>query len=955
MLLSANGMAEKSGDQLSILFVQGSVEIVPNGVGEAVKTLYTGQNLSFNNDTYLSLSENSNLILHHKGKCFQTAKPGTYPLTSVLKEHGSFLCRTHLFLSRITTPRNIVVEHHPRGENEDFKLQKYFNNSWQTIKQQYAQNEKINQNEMILAAAFFEREKEYTRVAALFGILSEISPLYRQLYQDSLLRADDNAVKQELEHLHQPEFGKSDNHALLIGIAQYRHGEWQNLDNAINDINRFEEILVGNYRFPRENIHKLKNATRLEILNSLERLAEEAGQSSNVLIYYAGHGYFERETGKGYWVPSDGASPDSKSQFIDSETVLRKTEQIPGTHTLLIADSCFSGDLINKSRTSIIPPNRYFLSLTKKPSRQIISAGGLETVFDKGEAGDHSVFAEALFGILDTPRKTPLSASELALLLRKDIKNRGQQQTPAYGRFAGLRDKNGEFFFIRKDQSPGDLGAQRSITVDQKIIPRVMVANVRTSGLESENDKLLRSLVKNSLAETKLFELLEIPDSGESVSDPQMNCDDKLCAISHAQKAGADAIITVTLHRFEKKRYFITANILSVHDGSVLLTKTIEHEGELSEMKASLRKLAFKLQEADGALDIRSNPSDAEIVLDGKTIKERSNTIIRDLEPGIHTLILQKGELWASQTIKLEPGESKNLELDLNALPVAWKIESTPTGAEVRIDGDYQGQTPLTILKPVAQYDLEISLEGYASVQEPINVLPSTNFVTYQELKKAVAVRLNITPPDVEIRIDGRMPEMESEQIWFDDINETKTLNIILGEGKHQILATHKGMSGPYKITPELKAGDEYQLDINVDLTESYLINLEYETNLMKFQAAKKRAHTALSLGTIMFLYSVDQYRQILDLEDRKEKSESDMLNAASKKESLEYYSAAKSYGNQIERRNQQMMTSAALSLVAFAAWYWFDPEPVEKPVELSVRPLIINDSSFGLGMSLKW
>jgi PEGA domain-containing protein len=336
-------------------------------------------------------------------------------------------------------------------------------------------------------------------------------------------------------------------------------------------------------------------------------------------------------------------------------------------------------------------------------------------------------------------------------------------------------------------------------------------------------------------------------------------------------------------------------------------------------------------------------------------MKNKSDTIIEDLSPGVHTLLLQKGELWSSRVIQLEPGERKILELDLNALPVAWKIESEPMGVDIFINDEFQGKTPLTVIKPVAVYDLQTRMEGFVPIRKEIKLYPLNGFVTDLQLKKAVPVSLNITPPDAEIRIDGLEYLINSSKTMFHEIENNVRHQIVLGEGRHKILATHEGMEAPFTTEIVLNAGKNYEFDIGVELNNSYLANLEVETQMEDYQNAKRNADTALGMGILFFSYSVAQYQQIIVLEDQKERYESRMLNAASKKESLKHYETAKSHGESIDRHNNDMIISAALSLGAFILYYWLDPEPMEKPVNISLQPFIRLDSQYGLGASFKW
>ena len=55
------------------------------------------------------------------------------------------------------------------------------------------------------------------------------------------------------------------------------------------------------------------------------------------------------------------------------------------------------------------------------------------------------------------------------------------------------------------------------------------------------------------------------------------------------------------------------------------------------------------------------------------------------------------------------------INVDLKKLDGSYKIESSPLGAEVFINGEYKGHTPLQGVLPVGSYQVELKMEEYAS------------------------------------------------------------------------------------------------------------------------------------------------------------------------------------------------------------------------------------------------
>ena len=140
-------------------------------------------------------------------------------------------------------------------------------------------------------------------------------------------------------------------YALIIGVDDYK-GSWSPLENAVHDARAIEKLLRSKYRF--NQIRTLYNeaATRENIINEFLWLVENAKQNDNVLIYYSGHGEFEKKLNKGYWVPVD-AQTASISIYISNSDIQTFLGSIASKHTLMVADACFSGDIFRGKTVSV--------------------------------------------------------------------------------------------------------------------------------------------------------------------------------------------------------------------------------------------------------------------------------------------------------------------------------------------------------------------------------------------------------------------------------------------------------------------------------------------------------------------------------------------------------------------------------------------------------------------------
>ena len=96
------------------------------------------------------------------------------------------------------------------------------------------------------------------------------------------------------------------NRALIMGVSNYKYEgpRLQSLENPIKDAQLLYDMLTANYKFEPSDVILLKDPTRQGIIDALDKLSNEATESDNVLIFYAGHGVWNKQKELGYWLPS---------------------------------------------------------------------------------------------------------------------------------------------------------------------------------------------------------------------------------------------------------------------------------------------------------------------------------------------------------------------------------------------------------------------------------------------------------------------------------------------------------------------------------------------------------------------------------------------------------------------------------------------------------------------------
>lgn len=233
-------------------------------------------------------------------------------------------------------------------------------------------------------------------------------------------------------------------HALVIGNNAY--ASLPKLLTAVNDAEVVASTLQTLYGF---EVTLLRDVTREQIINTLDKLRTALTEQDNLLIYYAGHGTLDKEAERGYWLPVN-AQPDTKANWLSTTEITDTLKAMSARHVLLVADSCYSGTLLRDGGEGIrsgTDTDTYFARLAQKRSRTALTSGGLEPVLDSG-GGNHSVFTKVFLSAL-RENTGILDGNTLSNQIKRMVVVNAAQ-TPEYSDIRHAGHDGGDFVFVRK-------------------------------------------------------------------------------------------------------------------------------------------------------------------------------------------------------------------------------------------------------------------------------------------------------------------------------------------------------------------------------------------------------------------------------------------------------------------------------------------------------------------------
>ncbi|AJG39941.1 hypothetical protein TRQ7_00435 [Thermotoga sp. RQ7] len=201
---------------------------------------------------------------------------------------------------------------------------------------------------------------------------------------------------------------------------------------------------------------------------------------------------------------------------------------------------------------------------------------------------------------------------------------------------------------------------------------------------------------------------------------------------------------------------------------------------------------------AFGTLIVDSDPPGMTVYVDGSY---RGKTpITMTVDEGTHYVTVYFENYTFYKEVYV--GENQTVRV-VARLPFAkLSLSSSPSGADVYINGDYRGKTPLTLNLSPGNYSLTFRKEGYREETRYITLGEGESRSIHIDLKPLRAtLRLRTDPVGVDVYMDGRYAGTTSES----------GLTIVLDPGTYSIRLEKEGYETD-SFTVNLKAGEEKEV-----------------------------------------------------------------------------------------------------------------------------------------------
>jgi formylglycine-generating enzyme required for sulfatase activity len=213
--------------------------------------------------------------------------------------------------------------------------------------------------------------------------------------------------------------------------------------------------------------------------------------------------------------------------------------------------------------------------------------------------------------------------------------------------------------------------------------------------------------------------------------------------------------------------------------------------------------LDLTLAPAWAEISIDSIPAGATILGDGEAVGTTPATL--EILQGERQLMLQSPS-YADWQLGLEivAGEAQSLgTIELEPASGLLSLSSTPTGANVTLDGEFQGQTPLQLaLSPDRDHRLAVFKPGYRRYSDTISLQAGSSEEKSIKLRAQLGeVKLRVEPANALVRVNGKPVGQGSQTISLPAVSHSIEVSLAGYASEKQRVTPRPGLQQLVEIS----------------------------------------------------------------------------------------------------------------------------------------------------------
>ena len=237
--------------------------------------------------------------------------------------------------------------------------------------------------------------------------------------------------------------------AVIIGNKVYQDRAPE-VDYAHNDADAFRRFVVGTLGFSPDNVVDLRDATKAQMESAFGSSGSARGQlwrraeadgSSDVVVFYSGHGVPGVNDRRGYLLPVDANPDTAEINGYPIDLLYENLSEVPHKSVTVFLDACFSGDSAGGGLITGASPVYVEADVSGLPGLTVLTATTGRQLASWDAEARHGLFTEhlleALYGAADADGNGRVSAAETKLYLDRHM-TRAARRTYGREQDAGL-------------------------------------------------------------------------------------------------------------------------------------------------------------------------------------------------------------------------------------------------------------------------------------------------------------------------------------------------------------------------------------------------------------------------------------------------------------------------------------------------------------------------------------
>ncbi|MCP4751986.1 MAG: hypothetical protein GY866_13915 [Proteobacteria bacterium] len=218
-------------------------------------------------------------------------------------------------------------------------------------------------------------------------------------------------------------------------------------------------------------------------------------------------------------------------------------------------------------------------------------------------------------------------------------------------RLSGIYEQKGETINLKLRISKGqEILAQYEVEYEVEIpLKRILVAvlDIESKTMDKTQSRAFSDVFRSILNDTNTFDLVgnaNIDKMNPDTIQKATGCTRDSCATIIGEQLGVERVVSTSLYKVDKNMYILSSKILDVREGAALVSRTVEHIGDIKNLKSSLEEMAIRLT---------GKPDELKINEDRRVSDSNSPTLKHAMErAAVH---------FTRTAIKIEPGQKLHI------------------------------------------------------------------------------------------------------------------------------------------------------------------------------------------------------------------------------------------------------------------------------------------------------